>query len=89
MGVRAIRECSAYGAAVCVFWAGWRIYEYLWSRNKKSLPTLAGALEERRAAFARGEFGVEVSRYQCDRCVVRAGCPAWMGAGSILSTAWR
>ncbi|HTE45706.1 MAG TPA: UvrD-helicase domain-containing protein [Gemmatimonadaceae bacterium] len=57
-----------------------RIYEYLWSKSKTSLPTLVAALEARRAAFAHGEFGAEVSRYQCDRCRVRVSCPQWIGA---------
>ena len=57
-----------------------RIYEYKWSKNKKSLPTLAAGLESRRAALARGDFGADVTRYQCDRCRVRASCPQWIGA---------
>ena len=57
-----------------------RIYEYKWSKNKKSLATLATALEERRVAMARGDFSADVTRYQCDRCRVRASCPQWLGA---------
>ncbi|HEY4304675.1 MAG TPA: UvrD-helicase domain-containing protein [Gemmatimonadaceae bacterium] len=56
-----------------------RIYEYKRSRSAKSLPVLAGALEARRGAFARGEFGAEVTRYGCDRCRGRVGCPHWIG----------
>lgn len=57
-----------------------RIYEYKWSKNKKSLPTLAEALDTRRGSFAQGDFSTDMSRYQCDRCRVRASCPHWMGA---------
>ncbi|HTE45350.1 MAG TPA: 3'-5' exonuclease, partial [Gemmatimonadaceae bacterium] len=57
-----------------------RIYEYKWSKSKKSLPTLAAGLEARRAALARGDFSADVTRYQCDRCRVRASCPQWVGA---------
>jgi hypothetical protein len=57
-----------------------RIYEYKWSKSKKSLPTLAAGLEARRGALARGEFGTDVGQYQCDRCRVRASCPQWIGA---------
>jgi len=41
---------------------------------------LTAALEARRAAFARGDFSAEVTRYGCDRCRVRASCPLWIGA---------
>jgi len=57
-----------------------RIYRYEWSKSKKSLPTLTAALEARRAAFARGDFSAEVTRYGCDRCRVRVSCPQWIGA---------
>jgi hypothetical protein len=57
-----------------------RVYEYKWSKSKKSLPNLAAGLEARRGAFARGEFVSEVAKYQCDRCRVRTSCPGWIGA---------
>jgi hypothetical protein len=57
-----------------------RIYEYKWSRIKKSLPTLTAKLEARRVAFVSEEFSADVSRYRCDGCRVRASCPGWIGA---------
>jgi hypothetical protein len=57
-----------------------RIYQYKWSKMKKSLPTLAAGFEARRAAFAAGDFSADVDKYQCDRCRVRPSCPQWIGA---------
>jgi hypothetical protein len=57
-----------------------RIYGYRWSKNKKSLPTLAAGFEARRAAMAGGDFSADATRRQCDRCRVRVGCPQWVGA---------
>jgi hypothetical protein len=77
----ALLEHLRPGVAAYVYsGADGRIYEYKWSKSKKSLPTLAAGLEGRRSALARGEFGSELGKYQCDRCRVRASCPGWIGA---------
>jgi superfamily I DNA/RNA helicase len=57
-----------------------RIYRYRWSKSARSLPMLVEGLEERRAAFARGDFSADVTRYGCERCRVRVSCPQWVGA---------
>jgi superfamily I DNA/RNA helicase len=57
-----------------------RIYQYKWSKSARSLPMLVEALDDRRAAFARGDFSADVTRYGCDRCRVRVSCPRWVGA---------
>jgi superfamily I DNA/RNA helicase len=57
-----------------------RIYDYEWSRLKKSLPTQAEGLLARRDAFARGDFSSEPTKFGCERCRVRASCPHWIGA---------
>lgn len=56
------------------------IYDYKWSKQKDSLPKAATALFAQHDAFARGDFSTDATRFGCDHCRVRVGCPHWIGA---------
>jgi hypothetical protein len=57
-----------------------RLYDYKWSRKKTSLPNEAAELLAQRDAFGRGDLTAEPTKFGCDRCRARAGCPHWLGA---------